>query len=231
MVLPGFDTSVWYQPHIGPRLAPCIERVCTDWSCIPTQGLRAHLQRIRNQAWPLGEYPCIGLWMFLLPGLAGFPQFESIVARARQPQSVIQMRAVDVVPRLWELGFELFRDKDKMHAQFIEGDFLAAAQGKADVVIALQFLHLFSWERQIAAAERIVALSKPGTIFAGYQQGRKQARETMGPWGIMFVQNLELFMSMWAIVEEATQTRWTKDARGVELRNCQGIEYVLTRVS
>ena len=84
----------------------------------------------------MGEFPCIGLWMFLLPGVAAFPQFPTILETARRPRAKIldlgcglgqdlrslaahgvqtdRMWALDIEPHLWELGFELFCDKGRM---------------------------------------------------------------------------------------------------------------------
>ncbi|GIK01921.1 hypothetical protein Aspvir_005962 [Aspergillus viridinutans] len=268
------DSSVWFQPHIGPRLRPSVRYVYNHWSGIPDEDLPSHLHDIREKAWPLGQYPCIGLWIFVLPGLAALPQFPVILAQARQPQSRILdlgcdlgqelrllaahgvptdlMWAVDIEPGLWQLGFELFRDRDRMKARFIQGDFLSMAdesfndlKGNVDVVIASQFLHLFSWEGQIVATKRIVALSKPGTMLVGYQQGRKTAREYMRPWGMLFYHNLESFVELWDVVQQDTNTQWRLEVAEVDLKawgmededvqwmpaDRQGINFVITRIS
>ncbi|KAF4181193.1 hypothetical protein CNMCM7927_000759 [Aspergillus lentulus] len=242
------DSSVWFQPHIGPRLRPCVRYVYNNWSGIPDKDLPSHLHDIRNKAWPLGKYPCISLWIFLLPGLAAFPQFPVILARARQPQAGILdlgcglgqelrllaahgvstdlMWAVDIEPGLWQLGYELFRDRDRMKARFIQGDFLSMAdeslrdlQGNVDVVIASQFLHLFSWDGQIIATKRIIALSKPGTMLS--------------------------FVKLWDVVQQETNTQWRLEVTEVDLKEWgmededvqwmpadrQGINFVITRIS
>ncbi|RAL13424.1 class I SAM-dependent methyltransferase [Aspergillus homomorphus CBS 101889] len=251
----AIDTSVWYKSDYGTRLKPS--------------------SQFRDRAWPLGGYPCIGMWMFLLPGLAGFREFSALVERARQSDSTIldlgcglgqdlrllaahgvpteRMVAVDVEPRLWELGYELFKDGGgRMQAKFIQGDFhtmtdeqLAPVQGKVDLVIAAQFLHLFSYEGQLVACKRIVALSKLGTTVVGFQQGHVRPVEYRRPWGVTFYQNRESFVKMWGAVQEETRTVWDLEVREVSLldwgmqeedfawmsENRIGIEFVISRVS
>ncbi|KAJ5493300.1 hypothetical protein N7539_002046 [Penicillium diatomitis] len=204
----------------------------------------------REQAWPLGEFPCIGLWMFLLPGIAAFPQFPQILEFARRPESRIvdlgcglgqdlrllaahgipteRMWALDLEPHLWRLGFELFRDEGRLQASFIHANFLEAdvndddrfapLMGQTDLVLASQFLHLFDWDGQIAANQRIVALSKPGTMLVGFQQGRKQARAYIRPWGMMYYHNRDSFLRMWETIQQQTNTRWTIDVSAVALQ-------------
>jgi hypothetical protein len=40
------DSSVWFQPHIGPRLSPCVRYVYNHWSGISDKDLPAHLHDI-----------------------------------------------------------------------------------------------------------------------------------------------------------------------------------------
>ncbi|KAJ5247774.1 hypothetical protein N7468_002757 [Penicillium chermesinum] len=123
----AIDCSVWYQPEIGNRLKPETRFV------FPRPGMASR------------KYPCIGLWMFLLPGIAGFAEFPSVLEVARRPHANIldlgcglgqdlrllaahgvpteRMWALDIEAQLWNLGFELFRDQGRMHAGFIQADF------------------------------------------------------------------------------------------------------------
>ncbi|OQE36816.1 hypothetical protein PENCOP_c011G02681 [Penicillium coprophilum] len=273
----AIDTSAWFQPEIGPRLQPSIQFVFRQWCGLADEKLTSHLHQIRDQAWPLGKYPCIGLWMFLLPGIAAFPQFATILETAQRPQAAIldlgcglgqdlrllaahgvpteRMWALDIEAHLWGLGYHLFRDEGRMKATFINADFqkaevaeddcFSALRGKVDLVLASQFLHLFDWEGQIGASKKIVGLSKPGTIIAGFQQGRKQARAYMRPWGMMFYHNRESFLQMWDLVQQQTETQWTIDVSEVRLQDWgmqdedlewmpedrMGINFVITRDS
>ena len=156
----------------------------------------------RDCAWSYAPYPCVGQWMFLLPSISAFPTYPSIVARARHGATVLdlaccfgkdlrllasegvstdKMYASDIKAELWELGFELFKDKHKMNAQFIQADIfnpqsqLQQLDGEIDIILTCQFLHLFNWEQQVVAIRRIIGLSRPGTLVVGYQRAREKS--------------------------------------------------------
>lgn len=63
------------------------------------------------------------------------------------------MYASDLHSKLWEIGCDLFRDRDAMKARFVQADIfepdspLRDLDGKIDIIIACQFLHLFSWKQ------------------------------------------------------------------------------------
>ena len=144
------------------------------------------------------------------------------------------MYATDLVSDFWPLGHELFQDKEKFHATFIEADFLADPseanepgntsavgnkhgledlKGRVDIAHAGAFLHLFDWDNQARASRRIVSLSKPGTIFVGYQMGNNPAREIQTGWGNnggskVFFHDKESFEKMWEEVGRTTGTKW-----------------------
>ena len=56
----------------------------------------------------------------------------------------------DISTELWDLGFELFNDRDKMTATFIEANVLDSVsglekvKGSFNVVIAYKFIHVFN---------------------------------------------------------------------------------------
>ena len=133
------------------------------------------------------------------------------------------MYATDLIPDFWSLSYELFQDKGKFHATFIEDNFLAdwkegehglvRLRGKVDIAIAGSFLHLFDWDTQIRAACQIVDLSKPGTMLVGQQVGSKPAEEVMTGWGEggsrLFYHDRESFDRMWVEVGRITKTKWS----------------------
>ena len=133
------------------------------------------------------------------------------------------MYASDLHSELWDLGFDLFRDRETMKARFIQADVfdpespLRDLRGKIDIIFACQLLHLFGWERQIEAAKKIVDMSRPGTCLLGYQIGRVQSAEVQRPWGFMFYHNVESFKELWRQIERDTGTKWVLDVSLVDL--------------
>ena len=208
--------------------------------------------------------------MFLLPSISTFPIYNDIIKRGRGGATILdlgcafgqnlrllaadgvstsRMYAVDKSAVLWNLGFDLFRDQQKMEAKFIQTDFcdrssdLQLLQGQTDIIIACQFLHLFSWEKQIEASKRIVELSRPGSMLIGYQRAQEQAQETARPWGLMYFHSAESFQRMWSQIEDETKTKWKVEVSLVDLQQWgmeeediewmpsdrKGINFVVTR--
>ena len=163
--------------------------------------------------------------------------------------STHNMYATDISVELWDLGFDLFRDKDKLEATFIQADFLDSKSdlqrlnGLTDIIIACQFLHLFDWERQVVGMKRIVELSRPGSVLIGYQRAQVEAQELPRPWGAMYFHNEETFRKMWCRVEDETGTKWRVNVSLVDLQEWgmeeedidwmpvgrKGINFVITR--
>ena len=183
--------------------------------------------------------------MFLLPSISAFPSYRYIVGQACKNATILDlaccfgqdlrllasqgvstknMYASDIKAELWELGFELFQDRDRMDAQFIQADIfdphsnLRQLDGEVDVILACQFLHLFNWEQQVTAIERIIGFSRLGTLVVGYQRAREKSLEVSKPWGDMFIHDMDSFNKIWRYAEEKTGTRWDINASLVDLR-------------
>ena len=113
------------------------------------------------------------------------------------------MLACDLVPGLWEVGYELFRDEGRLRARFVEADVLdgeglvgrvfggggdregghgEGEEGRRgiDVILLNHVLHLFDRETQVRAGRNVALLSRPGTWVVGCQVGSLQAGEKAG---------------------------------------------------
>ena len=55
----------YYEPNISSRLSPELKDLLTTYSHFPASTLPSHVQSIRDSAWTIRTYPCIGLGAFL----------------------------------------------------------------------------------------------------------------------------------------------------------------------
>ena len=129
------------------------------------------------------------------------------------------MIGVDIVNH-WEVGFEMFNDRDRFRAKYVEADILQthnvpmllALRGKVDIINVSAVLHQWLYEGQLQAAEELVKFSKAGTVIIGYQIGEIVAREFfLGPAKV-YRHNAESFKKFWEEVGRETGTRWTCEA-------------------
>ena len=208
--------------------------------------------------------------MFLLPSIFAFPNYPAILSRVQNAATVLDlgcslgqdlrrltadgapsenMYASDLHSELWDIGFDLFRDRETMKARFIQADIfdpdtpLRELNGKIDIILTCQFLHLFSWKQQIEAVKKMIDMSRPGTCLLGYQIGRLQPVEVQTPWGLMFYHNVDSFKELWRQIARATGTKWVLDATMVDLSqwgmqkqdyewmsaDSRGLNFVVTR--
>jgi hypothetical protein len=84
--------------------------------------------------------------------------------------------ATDIVS-FWDVGYEMFRDRDKFKCQFIEADMmdptgdLRRFKHSIDIVHISKVLHQWSFDRQIEACKRLVDLSRLNCMIVGDQMG------------------------------------------------------------
>ena len=136
------------------------------------------------------------------------------------------MYATDLASEFWELGYELFRDRDKMKATFFTADIMNAQtgfkdlHGSVDIILANRFLHLFVWEDQVKAIKALVSMSKPGSWIVGQQTGIESGIE-IGEKGSKtnwpkFFHNVDTFERIWRQVGQETQTTWVVEASATD---------------
>ena len=193
-------------------------------------------------------FPCLGQFGFLLlrsPALPIWPQIESRVKEgatildlgccfgqdlrylAASGAPTEKMYASDLFGEFWEISYDLFQDRNKMKAQFFQADAfdanspLEALKGQIDIVLATQFFHLFDWNKQVELGVRILELTRPGAIIAGYQIGSWWAAEVAtgkdGKKGSTenerkYYHNIWSWKNLWKEVEKKTGIKCTVEA-------------------
>ncbi|KAI4727060.1 hypothetical protein E4T49_05171 [Aureobasidium sp. EXF-10728] len=198
--------SEWFQPELED-VDPAARSVLETYCNIPSAEVVPHVLRIRDEAWEVFPYPCIGQFRFLDMPLGGFDEYPEIVKRLKSGDAKyldlgccfgqdIRRLVADGVPSealigsdlqqgFLDLGFDLFKDKETLHSKFVAADVFAAEseltplEGNIDVIHASSFFHLFGYEGQKKIARRVVQLLKPkkDSLLVGRQVGNVKAHE------------------------------------------------------
>lgn len=118
----------------------------------------------------------------------------------------------DLRPEFWELGYTLFRDKDRLKASFVTGDVfdptsdLGKLDGTVDILHAGLFFHLFSFDQQIEVGKRTLKLMKSveGSFLVGWQVGNVKPGMLQSSETILYRHNEESWARLWKEVSEQT---------------------------
>lgn len=129
----------------------------------------------------------------------------------------------DLEPSFIDLGFELFRDRDRLSENFFATDVLnpernarlSELKGNIDLIQVSQVLHVFDWDDMIKAVTNLVALlkPKPGCMIAGNQLGSDnpgsyEISKDCVPFGRSYRHNEASMKRFWQRVGELTNTEW-----------------------
>jgi len=177
-------------------------KLLEDYSHIPPDEIDAHVIAVREKAYKVFNYGCIGRWRFLDLYITEAPEYPDVITRLKDGVKLLDLgccfghilrqlafdgapadnlTGADLRPEFIELGYELFRDKDTFGAHFVTGDILnptdtglATLDGKFDIVHTASFFHLFGWDDQVKIGERLVRFFKPGAkaLVLGRQSAR-----------------------------------------------------------
>lgn len=164
----------------------------------------------------------------------GFGQDLRLLAFEGVP--ITAMRATDNAAGIWDLGLELFKDKEKFEGKFVAKDLLNETETSQssflsqvyDVILANQLFHLFDWESQVKLGKNLVKMSKPDTWITGYQIGIETARsfpnmvrgdgESSLGGTSCFIHDEESWERLWQEIGEVTHTKWRIQSRLVDLK-------------
>ncbi|KAL8718987.1 MAG: hypothetical protein Q9225_003945 [Loekoesia sp. 1 TL-2023] len=182
----------WYHDVPRPELFNAIVRdLFEGYSRIKPGDVMPHVLDIRDKAWAVFPWPCIGMFTFCDLSLSSHPSYSRVLAflqNTENPSNLLDLGccfgqdirkvvhdgapsenlfACDLNSHFLDLGYELFMDRDTLKARMIAADIfqdsgtLGELEGTLDFVHVSLFLHLFDWDRQVEACKRIVSLLKP----------------------------------------------------------------------
>jgi len=187
--------------------------------------LREHIRRVQEEAYKVFPYPCIRNYNFTKLKISRQPAYPQMMALVKTRPDAVYLdigccfgndarKAVvdgypmsniicsDLRPQYWDLGYDLFRDKDTFHVPFVAGDAFDAAflsptmleksgprpglnevkaltelQGEISVIHASAFFHLFDQQRQETLTNLLASLleEKPGSLILGSHVGQAVA--------------------------------------------------------
>jgi SAM-dependent methyltransferase len=241
--VPWFDQS----PAEG-RIPPSAIRLLENYSGVPQDKIMEHIINLRNEAWKVYQYPCIGQFMFLEAGLNEVSEYNEVVERLRGGQKLLDMACCfgqtirqlvqdgapsenlygcDLQPEFMELGYKLFKDHDKLRSKFLVADIfdpsspLKDLQGQVDMIYTGHFFHLWGLEHQKIAAKTVASLLQPqaGSMILGRQMGAVEPHEKESATGTMFRHNVETWKALWNEIGEELGVTFKVDARLGDLGN------------
>src|SRR5271155_3507202 len=169
---------------------PDARKILEEYAGIPPAEVLSHVQAVRDQAWEIFPYPCMGMFTFVKMRISRNPAYGTVLKRllandettfvdlgcgfGQELRTLVaagvaptRLYGVDVSDGFVELGLELFRDKATMQSRFIVTDLLNSPsvpvqlQGKMNFIFAGSFFHLFGWDDQLTLSKRVVEMLKP----------------------------------------------------------------------
>lgn len=241
---PQTTMPIWFEQNPShDHVPPETQRLLETWSGIPSDDVLDHVVQLREKAWKVHPYPCIGQFRFLDPSFSELPdERKEIVERLRKGQKLLDMACCvgqtirtlandgaptenmygcDLQSDFIELGYELFRDREKLKTRFLIADIfdpqsaLMGIKGQVDMVYAGSFFHLWGYEKQVEVSKAVVALlcPQPGSMILGRQVGATEPLEKEGPTGTMYRHNVESFQKMWNEIGNDLGIDFTVDAK------------------
>ncbi|KAF9875975.1 hypothetical protein CkaCkLH20_06421 [Colletotrichum karsti] len=237
------DEKTWmYEEELPGESLETARALLRDYSKIPAEDVDDHIRHIRDELWKVFHYPCIGRWRFLLLADSQDALYRKVLGRmtdANSGDKLLDLGAcvgqalrqlahdgvdssrlygADLQQKFLDIGYDLFRDRDRFNATLVAGNALDPADpglevldGQVSIVWANAFFHLFDWEQQVRVAERIVKFLKPGIrdgLIFGRHLGSTEPKGSENEGRKRYLHDQSSFQRLWDEVGAKTGTRW-----------------------
>lgn len=220
-----------------PELSAQTRRILTEYSKIPEAELLPHLREARDKAWEVFKYPCIGRWAFLDFSIGDAAKYPEVLSALKQGATLLDLgsglgqdlrklvfdgsprsslAASDLQEPLFDVGYDIFRDRETLQVPFYPGDFFDANNAGLqdhtfDYIHAGSFFHLWNYQEQAESMVKAVRLlkPKPGSMIFGRQSGATEPyveKVSTSRSGDMYRHNVASFKELVAEVAQKSKT-------------------------
>ncbi|KAH6645005.1 hypothetical protein BKA67DRAFT_696761 [Truncatella angustata] len=184
------NKNVGWFAKTEPVIQPAARDLLENYSGIPAEKIVEHVLAIRDQAWEVNAYPCIGQFRFLDLSMMRLDIYPRILEKLKAGGKLLDLGCclaqdirklvVDGVPAenlygaeyeapFVDVGYDLFKDRETLGAHFFQADSLDddpetqlnRLKASIDVIHLGMVLHVFSREDQLITLSRCVEILKP----------------------------------------------------------------------
>lgn len=243
-------TGAWFDERPdNSQLSADARLLLESYSGIPSDDVVDHVIQVRDEAWKVFPYPCIGQFRFLDLSMKYTKEYPEILERLSQGQRLLDMACCfgqeirqlvadgapseniygcDLREEYVELGYRLFRDRERLQSRFLTADIFAESspltelRGTFDIVYAGSFFHLFDYDDQVKVSEAVAKLLRPvkDSMIVGRQVGSVNAAahdHKTNPTGKMYRHNPESLDQQWKTIGNDLGVSFSVDATLHEL--------------
>jgi SAM-dependent methyltransferase len=232
----------WFDAHpTESQISQASRQLLENYSGIPPGEVFQHVVNLRDEAWKIFPYPCIGQFRFLEAGLTDCEEYGEVIERLQKGQKLLDMACCfgqtirhlvadgapseniygcDLQTDFIELGYKLFQDRDKLRTKFLVADIFDSSsplkdlQGIIDIVYAGSFFHLWGLQQQkeVSKAVALLHCPRPGSMIIGRQIGAVEAGEKTSATGTMFRHNPDSLKKLWKEIGDDLGVTFTVEA-------------------
>ncbi|ROV90055.1 hypothetical protein VSDG_08374 [Cytospora chrysosperma] len=203
------DKRVGWYDKLFPGVTPDARELLEGYAHVPGAEVDKYVLEMRDKAWDVYPYPCIGQFRFLNLSLHKQPSYPSMVQRLQQGATYLDigcclgqdirklvadgapsenLYGAELMGDFIQLGYDLFRDKETLKTHFMQADILdpnsqlQSLRGTLDFIHLGMILHVFSWEEQRELLETCIQILKPqaGVLILGQSVGHAEGEASPG---------------------------------------------------
>ncbi|KAK5128387.1 hypothetical protein LTR85_003055 [Meristemomyces frigidus] len=193
--------SFWKEGD--PEIDDEARAILTTYGGVAEDQLVPHVREVREKAWKVFQYPCVGLYSFVKFSISHSELYPTVLERVKHGETLLDLACgfgqdvrklvydgapaenltgTELEQGFLESGYDLFNDKHKLKARLTSGDFFAPEtaglqEHSFDVIYTANFFHLFSWDEQVEAVSKALGLlkTKSGSMMFGRQTAVAEA--------------------------------------------------------